>query len=253
MSFWGMIALGVVQGFCEYLPISSSGHLVLFSSLFGLEDSLFVGVILHVATLLAVVVIYRKDLWRMIKNPLSNEVIHLAVATIFTCILALIFMPILKESFEGLVLPITFLLSSIVLFVTEKTAKRKQRCNISSKHAVIIGLAQGLALLPGLSRSGTTISAGILSGVDKKDCAKFSFLLSIPTILGSLLLEIIDLSKCGGQIQVDILGLIVASAIAFIISLVSIKFMIKLTEKTNFKWFALYSSIMAIVSLIVVW
>jgi len=253
MSFWGIIALGFVQGICEFLPISSSGHLVLFSSLFGLKDSLFVGVVLHVATLLAVIVVYRKDLWRMIKNPLSNDVVNLAIATIFTCLFALIIMPLLKDSFDGIVLPITFLLSAIILFLAEKMCKNKKSQRLSLKHSVAIGLAQGIALFPGLSRSGTTISTGILSGADKKECAKFSFLLSIPTILGSLLLEIIDFSKSGGQVNVDILGLLVASLVAFVVSLISIKFMIKLTEKTNFKWFALYLSIIAVVSLIIFW
>ncbi|MBQ8444476.1 MAG: undecaprenyl-diphosphate phosphatase [Clostridia bacterium] len=253
MAFLVLILLGVVQGLCEFLPVSSSGHLVLLSTLFGIEDSLFVSIILHVATLLAVLIAFRKDLWRMIKHPLSNEVIFLAISTISTCLIAIVLMPLLKNSFEGIILPVTFALSGIILFATEKLSKNKQGKPISYKQSLIIGLAQGLALLPGLSRSGTTISAGIMAGGDKKECAKFSFLLSIPTILGSLLLEIVDLAKEGVKIDVNIAGLVCGCLIAFIIALASIKFMMRITEKTNFKWFALYLGLMAIVSLIIFW
>ncbi|MBQ8909201.1 MAG: undecaprenyl-diphosphate phosphatase [Clostridia bacterium] len=253
MAFGVLVVLGLVQGLCEFLPVSSSGHLVLLSSLFGISDSLLVSVILHVATLLAVLIAFRKDLWRMIKNPLSNEVIRLAISTICTCLIAMLLMPALKNSFAGSVLPVTFALSGVILFVTEKMAKGKTGKPISYKQSIVIGIAQGIALLPGVSRSGTTIAAGIISGGDKKECAKFSFLLSIPTILGSLLLEIIDLCKEGANVQMNVGGLVCGCVIAFAVALASIKFMINLTEKTNFKWFALYLGIMAVVSLFIFW
>ena len=253
MSFWVMILLGVVQGLCEFLPVSSSGHLVLLSSLFGVQDSLLVSIILHVATLIAVLVSFRKDVFRMIKNPFSTEVIHLAIATISTCLIAIVLMPMLEGSFDGKILPITFALSGVFLFLSEKNAKRQTGSSISKKQALIIGVAQGMALFPGLSRSGTTISAGLLAGSDKKECAKFSFLLSIPTILGSLLLEIMDLSKHQMPINVNVAGIIFGGVIAFLIAFSTIKFMINLTEKTNFKWFGIYLFIMAIVSLVIFW
>ena len=253
MTFWVLILLGIVQGLCEFLPVSSSGHLVLFSSLFGMADSLLVSVILHVATLFAVLIVFRKDLWRMIKNPLSTEVIFLAISTICTCILAIVLMPLLKNSFDGFVLPYTFALSALILFATEKASKNNVGKPIAYKQSILIGLAQGVALLPGLSRSGATISAGILAGGDKKECARFSFLLSIPTILGSLLLEIVDISKVGLTVEINIAGLILGCILAFFVALASIKFMLVLTEKTNFKWFALYLSLMAILSLVIFW
>lgn len=251
MGFWALVVLGIVQGVCEFLPISSSGHLVLFSKLFGVNESLLVSIILHVATLLAVVLTFRRELWEMIKHPLSQEVVSLAIATICTCGVAIVLMPFLKGSFEGEVLPITFALSGLILFLTEMFTKNKSGRKISYKNALIIGLSQGAALLPGLSRSGTTIAAGIISGADKKECAKFSFLLSIPTILGSLALEIYEISRGGVAADVNILGMSAGCLIAFVIGLVSIKTMLKLTEKTNFKWFALYLAIMAIVSFVI--
>lgn len=254
MSFVVLILLGLVQGLCEFLPVSSSGHLVFLSSLFGIEDSLLVSIILHVATLLAVVIAFRKDLWKMIKNPLSNEVVFLAVSTIVTCFMAIFLMPLLKNTFEGVILPITFALSGVILFLSEKISKNKtENEKFSLKHALVIGFAQGCALMPGLSRSGTTIAAGLLAGADKKECAKFSFLLSIPTILGSLLLELIDCSRGGVGANINILGLVVACLVAFLVGFATIKFMIKLTEKTNFKWFSLYLSILAVVAAILFW
>ena len=251
MGFWVLALLGFVQGICEFLPISSSGHLVLLSKLFGIEDSLFVSIILHIATLFAVLIVFRKDLWRMIRNPLSKEVVTLALSTICTCMVAIVVMPYLKQSFGGELLPLTFALSGVILFLVEMCFKGQKGARIGIKNAFIIGLAQGAALLPGLSRSGTTIAAGIASGADKKECAKFSFLLSIPTILGSLVLECYDFFSGGCQISINVAGLVVGVIVAFLVGLVSIKCMLKITEKASFKYFALYLAAMSILSWIV--
>ena len=101
MTIFALLVLGLMQGLCEFLPVSSSGHLVLLSNIFGIKDSLFVSIILHVATLLAIVVVMRKEIWFLIKHPFSNQSISLALATIFTCLVALVLMPIITASFEG--------------------------------------------------------------------------------------------------------------------------------------------------------
>ena len=253
MAFFVLAILGLVQGLCEFLPVSSSGHLVLLSAIFGVEDSLLVSIFLHGATLLAVVIAFRKEIVKMIKNPFSNDVICIAISTIATCLLAIILMPILKNSFEGIFLPITFFLSGIILLISEKYAKNKTSQKLSYKQALIIGFAQGVALLPGLSRSGTTIACGILAGCEKKECARYSFLLSLPTILGSLILEIFEIANSKVKIDVNVSGLIIACLIAFLVGLFSIKFMMKLTEKTNFKWFAIYLGVMSIISMCIFW
>ena len=244
--------LGLVQGLCEFLPVSSSGHLVLLSSLFGVEDSLFVSIILHVATLLAVVIVFRKDIWQMIKHPFSEQAINLYIATIPTCIIVLILMPLVDISFGGSFLGISFLLSAILLIFSSCQAKKTPGQTFTKKHAIIMGIAQGFAVFPGLSRSGTTICAGLLCGGDKKECAKFSFLMSLPIIVLSLLMEIYNIAVAGQTVTVNTAGLLLAFVIAFVVGVISIKVMIKLTEKANFKWFAIYLILLSIISLIVI-
>ena len=158
---FALIVLGFVQGLCEFLPVSSSGHLVLLSKLFGIQDSLFVSIILHVATLLAVVVVMRKEIFYLIRNPFSPYTISLALATISTCLVVIFLMPYITSAFEGVVLPVFFALSGVILLIVSK--QKDSHKKITYKRAVIIGLAQGLAIFPGLSRSGTTISVGFSS------------------------------------------------------------------------------------------
>lgn len=247
-----LLILGIVQGLCEFLPISSSGHLVLLSNLFGIEDSLFVSIILHMATLLAILIVFRKDVFHLIRHPFSKETMSIVVATIPTCLIVLILMPIIDNSFSGSYLWICFLISAILLLWTEYYSKRKKgTTEMTYKQAVIMGIAQGLAVFPGISRSGTTISAGMLAGTDKSKCAKFSFLMSIPIIILSMLLEIIKIFVYKETISVNIPGLLLAFISAFLIGIVSIKLMMKLTEKSNFKWFSLYLLVIAIITMIV--
>ena len=252
-----LLLLGLVQGLCEFLPISSSGHLVLLSRIFGIEDSLFVSIILHIATLFAVVIVMRKEIFYLIRHPFSKEAMSIYISTIFTVIIALVLMPLITTSFEGNVLPITFLLSGILLIISQKCSKKMTNdvdCGkITFKRAIIMGLAQGLAIFPGLSRSGTTISAGLLSGGDKEECAKFSFLISIPIILASMLLEIVKISISGQTISVDVVPLVGSFIIALVIGILTIKLMLKLTQKLNFKFFSIYLFVMAIISAIVIW
>ena len=246
-----LVLLGLVQGLCEFLPISSSGHLVLLSKWFGLEDSLLISIILHVATLLAIVVVMRKEVFHLIRHPFSIEAIHLSISTIFTCAIAIILMPFISSSFEGSFLPYAFLITAVLLFLVEKFSKNRLKSEkFSFKHAVIIGIAQGLAIFPGISRSGATISAGLLSGADREKSSKFSFLLSLPIIVGSLIIEIIKICLSGEKLSINPLGLIISFLIAFIVGLLTIKFMLKVTNKTSFKWFSIYLVSIAIISLI---
>lgn len=247
-----LIVLGVVQGLCEFLPISSSGHLVLLSRWFGLEDSLFVSIILHVATLFAVLVVMRKEFFYLVRNPFSKETIQLSITTIITCLIAILLMPLLSTSFEGEFLPWAFLTTAILLFVVELYSKKRlvKEGDFTFKHAVIIGVSQGLAIFPGISRSGATISAGLLSGAEKEKSAKFSFLASVPIIIASLVLEIVKISLGREKILVNPVGLVISFLVAFVIGIATIKFMLRATKKTNFKWFSLYLVLMAIVSFI---
>ena len=246
--FLVLFFLGLIQGLTEFLPVSSSGHLVLFSKIFGVEESLFISILLHVATLFSILVVFWKDIWTLIRHPFSKETILLVVATIPTCVIALVLLPLIKQSFSGIFLPFCFLISAIILFVAEYLTKNKQGKEIDYKTAIIIGIAQGFAVFPGISRSGTTISAGLLAGADKKSTAKFSFLMSIPIVLLSLVMEIYEISTGGLQITYPIWAILLSVVVAFISGFFAIKYMMRLTEKGNFKWFSLYLFLLGLVT-----
>lgn len=250
-NFLALFLLGLIQGLTEFLPVSSSGHLVLFSKILGIEESLFLSILLHVATLFSIVVVFHKDIFNMFRHPFSKETMQVVFATIPTCLVVLILMPIIKKSFSGGLLPICFLISAVLLFVAEILSKRKQISKLDYKSAIIMGIAQGLAVFPGISRSGATISAGLLAGRNKQEVAKFSFLMSIPIIFLSLLMEIYEICVGGLVVSVDILPTICAFFTAFVVGIFAIKVMIKLTVKSNLKWFSFYLVAMSVVSIFV--
>ena len=262
--------LGLIQGLTEFLPVSSSGHLVLFSKIFGIEESLLVSILLHVATLLSIIVVFHKDVWQIIRHPFSKLTTTLVVATIPTCLIVLILMPLVKASFSGFALPVCFVITAAVLLLSETLAKKNKKTgkstdsdknadigqdnfqSIDYKTAFFMGVAQGFAVFPGISRSGSTISAGLLSGKDKKEIAKFSFLMSIPVILLSLVMEVYDICTGGVVINVPIWGILLSCLAAFAVGVFAIKVMIKLTEKSSLKWFSYYLVILSVVSLFIV-
>lgn len=246
MQILVLFFIGVVQGITEFLPVSSSGHIVLFSKIFGVEESLFLSVLLHVATLLSVIVVYRKDIFFMLKNPLSKRSLLLACATIPTCLIALVLTPIIENAFDGKFLCICFLLSAIILFLGENFSKIKTERAIGFKDAIFIGVAQGFAVFPGISRSGSTISAALANGNKKEESVKFSFLMSIPIILASLVLEIFNVAKSGIEFSCPIGGCL-AFFVAFICGIFSIKFVSKMAKNTKLKWFGFYLLILSVV------
>ncbi len=254
IDFFALIFLGLVQGLTEFLPVSSSGHLVLLSKLFGLEDSLFVSIILHVATLLSVVFVLRKEVWGVVRHPFSPLGKNLIFATFPTCLIVLLIYPFVTEAFEGALLPLCFIITAVMLLVCDfYIKKRKVMCEgpISTKQALIMGTAQGFATLPGISRSGSTICAGIFARGNREEVAKFSFLMSLPIIVLSLILEICTLATSHAFPSVNMLGLIAAFFVAFFVGVFSIKFMISLTQKLNFRWFGFYLILLSVVTLFV--
>lgn len=250
MKILVLFFIGIVQGITEFLPISSSGHIVFLSKIFGLEESLFLSVLLHVATLLSIIVVYRKDVLMMIKHPFSKQTILLACATIPTCLIAVVLMPIIEKAFDGKFLSLCFLFSAVILFLGEKLSQTKNEKEIGYKNAFIIGIAQGFAVFPGISRSGSTISAALANGNKKEEAVKFSFLMSIPIIVASLILEIFKVSKYGIDIDCPV-GVCLACVEAFVFGILSIKFVSKMAKKTKLKWFSLYLVLISIVCLFV--
>lgn len=248
-----LVLLGLVQGLTEFLPVSSSGHLVLLSYLFKIEDSLFLSIVLHIATLISVLIVFYKDVWEMIRHPFSEETLKLLTATIPTCIIALIFSPLFNSAFDGLFLPFCFMISAVLLILTEIFAKDSIGEDLTYKTALFMGIAQGLAIFPGISRSGTTICTGTLCKANKTKVAKFSFLMSIPIIILSMLMEIYEVVINKTTININIIGLLISFIITVIVGIVSIKFMIKLTTKANFKWFGIYLGVMSVLSFVVIY
>jgi len=255
--FFALIILGIVQGVAEFLPISSSGHLVLLSDIFGIKESLFVSIILHVATLLSIIVVYRKDVLYYLRHPFSDGVKKIIIATIPTGIIALILLPLIEKSFSGNFLPICFLITAVLLVFTELFFNGRQVGDnkitpdfegINYKQALIIGIAQGLAVFPGVSRSGSTICVGLMAGGNKNEVANFSFIMSIPIIILSLIKEIYDIAINKDVININIYGLILGGLFAFIIGIFAIKLMKKLTQKIHFLWFGIYLVLIAILT-----
>ena len=236
MAWYTAIFLGLVQGLAEFLPVSSSGHLLMFENLLGITDGgLLLTLILHLATLLAVVVVYWQRLWQMIRHPFSRETWQLVVATGLTCSLVLIFNDVIDQLFTIHALPFLFIICGVYLLLPNLIKpKINQR---TWRQAVMMGFAQGIAVVPGLSRSGLTITTGRLAGMPATNATDFSFLMSLPIILASFLYEILR----GGSVQALGWGNVVLAFItAFVSGIVAIKFMLNVTRKIDLRWFAVY-------------
>ena len=262
MSILVALILGIVQGLTEFLPVSSSGHLLLLNQLFGINgDFLLVSIILHFATLLAVVFVFWKDIWELIKHPFSKPAINLYVATIPTVVIVLIFKKFIESSFENAsLLPFCFMLTAVLLLITYFLSNRKNKgqveyenyCEIKRSSAFAMGISQGLAVIPGISRSGSTICTGLILGENRKESAKFSFLMSIPIIIASMIYEIVFSSSTASINAIGAMPLIVAFIAAFLVGIISIKFMLKVVEKAKYYYFSIYLIILSIISLFVV-
>lgn len=246
MEYLEAVLLGLLQGLTEFLPVSSSGHLLLFESWGVGEPSLAVNIFLHIGTLLSVLVIYRKQVWKIIKKPFTKEVGFYALACIPTGIIALIFLKWFKGALGGSFLPLNFLITAFLLVMADN-ARTDQLKPLNAKNTLLTGIFQGLAVLPGISRSGATIAAMTMCRVPKENAADFSFMLSIPVIIIAGITEAI-----GGKFSTDIqlLPLLAGMAAAFLSGIFAIKFILKIIKTKRFYPFAIYLVAVAIVSFI---
>ena len=255
MEIWQAIILGAVQGFAEFLPVSSSGHLILMQRWLGVsEGGLFFDVMLHIGTLIPVFIVFFKDIIGLFKKPF-NKMLMLIIATIPAMLTGLLLGDVVEGAFYGgdllaaCLLALTFVLTATELFVSEIVSKKRQsELPLGYKNALAMGVAQSIAIVPGLSRSGTVISAGCYTGLNRKENANFTFLMSIPVILGAALLSGIKVIKDGATIEV--LPLVFGMATAMVTGYIAIKVMLKIIKKANYKWFSLYLLIMATASII---
>ena len=236
------ILIGFVQGITEFLPVSSSGHIVMFGSLFELDNLLLISVVAHIGTLFAVLFCYRKRIVELIKKPNNSTNKNLIIATIPTVIIVLLFNSFIEENFSTSSLVWGFLLSAILLLIAD--LKKEGTKKITKKSALYMGLTQGLALLPGISRSGSTLTCGLLIGLDKKEALDFSFLMSIPIILASAVYETIKLFNC--QLSINWFSILLVMISSFIFGILSIKIMLKTVKKNKLYFFSIYLIILSL-------
>lgn len=258
MEIWLALLLGIVQGVCEFLPISSSGHLLMLQTMFGVQEpsaSLF-NVMLHVATLIAVCIVYRKLLWKLIRHPFQKTVGLLILATIPTVVFTLIMKKVspfdlfFEGAETGAYLGVGFILTSVLLVISDMILNKlrtRSMGDMKVKDALVIGGMQCLGVFPGVSRSGSTITGALLTGIDRKSAADFSFLMSIPAILGATVLEGYETVKAGITISGNELICIAVGMIAAgVTGYFAIRFMIKLITKRRLWGFAIYTGVLGV-------
>lgn len=250
MKIWEAVVLGIVQGCTEFLPVSSSGHLLLLEKIGVGEEDLFFNICLHLGTLVAVLIALRKTWIPLLKHPVNKTNGYIILATVPTVILAVVFKVFFPSLVEGEFLAAGFMATGVLLFASEKLKTTKTRV-YDIKTSVLTGVMQGIAVLPGISRSGSTIAISTLLGVDKTEAAEFSFLLSIPVIIGSALYEGADLISSGaGAISAGVPALIVGTLTAFLSGLASIKLFLDFVKKRSLIPFAIYVVILSALCLV---
>jgi undecaprenyl-diphosphatase len=251
------IILGMIQGLTEFLPISSTGHLVLGRKLMGLEEAgLFLDTMLHFGTLLAVVVVFWKDIVYMIRNPLSRLSLLIIVGTIPTAIIGLTFEDYFEEiSKTGATIGYEFLVTGLILWFADRMKDKGNKSleEIKMRDALLIGTLQGAAILPAISRSGLTIAGALFRGIDKGAAARFSFLLSLPAILGAVVLKGKDLFAGTAGTSIGTIPLIVGTLAAVLAGYIAVKWMLAVLQRGSLKGFAFYVWVLGISILIAQW
>tara|TARA_B100000029_G_scaffold468605_1_gene505734 strand:- start:20 stop:784 length:765 start_codon:yes stop_codon:yes gene_type:complete len=246
-----IIILGIIQGITEFLPISSSGHLVIFKDILGLDtdNSIVIEIVLHFGTLLSILIFYRREIKELIKgivekNDDSISYFKFIIFSMFPIIIfVLFFEDKVVSSFSVKTLPITYLITSIILFLTR--FKNNLKTNLNYKLVFAIGIAQVLAVFPGISRAGITISTAMLMGYDQKEAAKFSFFMAIPVLLGAVILKIRDINS---ELLLDGPNLLIGLFVSMITGIVFLTFLINIISKQKLWIFSIYCLILCVYS-----
>ncbi|SFZ89624.1 undecaprenyl-diphosphatase [Flaviramulus basaltis] len=258
MDIIDSIILGIIQGLTEFLPVSSSGHLELGKAILGdnlvAEESLLFTVVLHFATALSTIVVFRKDILDLIKGALKFKwnddlqfITKIVISMIPAVLVGLFFEKQLEQLFGGSVLLVGCMLivTAILLFMADKAKDTNKK--VSFKNAFIIGISQAIAMLPGISRSGATISTSVLLGNDKTKAARFSFLMVVPLIFGKIAKDVLsgDLTYDSGNFTSLSIGFIAA----FVAGLFACTWMIALVKKSKLSYFAIYCVIVGLIAI----
>lgn len=258
MSYLEAIILGVIQGLTEFLPVSSSGHLEIANALFGIKegDNLMFAVAVHGATVLSTIVVFWREICRLFvglfrfeMNPETQFIINIVISMIPVAIVGLFFKDYVESLFTSNMLLVGSMLivTSILLALSGRIGKRNQ--SITPRSAFMMGVAQSVAVLPGLSRSGSTISTGLMMGVKADEVAKFSFLMVLAPIIGINILDIIKFSATPGDSMA--MGTIIAGSIAaFITGTLACSFMVKVVKRGKLKWFSIYCLVVGVGAII---
>ena len=267
MNLISIIILGIIQGIAEFLPISSSAHLIIFRDLFGIASSmskemeLTFDVALHLGTLLAIFVFFFKDFIKMItkgftkglKDDDGKILWYLVIATIPAGIAGVLFEEVIENAIRSnfIIIALSLAIVGVIIYLADKYSKSNKTIkSMNLKDAIIIGCSQVFALIPGFSRSGTTIAAGRLLGINREDAAKLSFYLSAPVVCGAVALKLLK-SSTWTIIGANALPFIVGILTSFVIGLLCIKFLLKYLNNHNFKAFMIYRLLLAIV--VILW
>ncbi len=259
MNWIEALILGIVQGLTEFLPVSSSGHLEIVKALFGdtlvAEESMFMTVMMHGATALSTIVIFRKEiaeifigLFQFKWNEQTIFSVKIVLSMIPAAFVGVVFNDQIEALFDGRILLVGFmlLLTAVLLFLADR-AKTTGK-SVGYRDAIIIGISQAIAILPGISRSGATISTSVLLGVDRSKAARFSFLMVVPLILGKVAKDLLssDFTTSGHSFGIVAIGFMAA----FITGLFACTWMIKLVKRSKLTYFAVYCAIVGVIAIV---
>ncbi len=260
MSWIEALILGLLQGLTEFLPVSSSGHLELGGALFGLEDPhdfFTFNIIVHGATFMSVVVVFRNDIWSLIRNFFRFEwntemkfLLLLLASAIPTAIVGLLFEEQIESIFEGRVVFVgaMLLVTATLLFLTRFAPKDNK--DVTLKSALVIGVAQTLAILPGISRSGATISTALYFGIERSKAIRFSFLMVLIPIFGANFLKILRMSEAAGSTSMDAAPMIIGAIAAFVAGVVACKWMLQIVRRGKIEYFSIYCVLAGLTAII---
>jgi len=280
LSIIGAILMGILQGLTEFLPVSSSGHLAIFQNLFhignGVGDLFLFDILLHIGTLIAIFFVFYKDIFKLIKEGFGiiidflkslfglirgrkwkrvirtgyrKFVMLVIVSTIPTGIIGVLLKDLVEECSKTLIMPGIFLIiTACILFIADRAADgSKTPKDATYRDAVIIGTSQGIATLPGISRSGTTITMALLCGFEKRFAVKYSFIMSIPAVLGAAVLEVHDVMEEGAQFEPTyLIGMLVAAVVGY----AAIKIMLNVVRNKRYIFFSVYCFIAGMVAIV---
>jgi len=252
MTWLEALILGIVQGLTEFLPVSSSGHLELGKALFNLHlaatDSITFDVIVHGGTALSTIVVFRKDIIQIIKglfefkwNQETKFIFFVIISMIPAAFVGIVFEEQITQLFNGQVLLVgaMLIITSLLLFLADYAKKTHK--SVNATEAFVIGVAQAIAILPGISRSGATISTSVILGIDREKAARFSFLMVLPLIIGKMILDVKTIYETGGDgMDISIFVLVIGFVAAFISGLFACRWMITLVKRAKLKYFAYY-------------